>query len=564
VRPWARLTEDGDERIFAALESTVPNREQLVANTELASNMLEIRDGLRSYTLLEDLALNGQQEPGMYVPQYYRLEDPPLEEAGNNPGLPDGYWGWMAVRGNNRNKRRQELYEISSAEVLTGVPYKKLGEDHRDGIAVNPNYWLRALSHQLNREYTEARNGKNLVVRALRARQVAEVTAHLVIGSPTPHRLFNIVQSSNRRDHVHPPLDFAPNDRARALGRNVLSAYVAAGVLDEKIADVLAGAAPINELPGVPEGASISTMRDARSMRLLAELFPVDEVKRKLVRRALSEVAPSDLRLADINRRARAWSALTSQSYPNPWNPRVAEVFQRDARNGFTYSGRLLTELLETADTDDDAFEELITFRAPHWLAAFDLIDADRGSLSGQKIDDDDGVKADRVRRSVKNSLNALRKNRPVAVGLLRELAAAMDEGDRDPRRILESGEPDNKEASRAWFNRSFPKETGSRSYHRVRPEAAHEDVEAQPVQETPTQAVDRMIQSVDACIRDLTEGARNLSSSLGQLVESAQEAGLEHALPQQRADEFTLAITRTMGRLRTIPEMLAGMSDPD
>jgi hypothetical protein len=128
----------------------------------------------------------------------------------------------------------------------------------------------------------------------------------------------------------------------------------------------------------------------------------------------------------------------------------------------------------------------------------------------------------------------------------------------------LESGEPDNKEASRAWFNRSFPKETGSRSYHRVRPEAAHEDVEAQPVQETPTQAVDRMIQSVDACIRDLTEGARNLSSSLGQLVESAQEAGLEHALPQQRADEFTLAITRTMGRLRTIPEMLAGMSDPD
>jgi len=41
--------------------------------------------------------------------------------------------------------------------------------------------------------------------------------------------------------------------------------------------------------------------------------------------------------------------------------------------------------LLAVAENDDEAFEELIAFRAAHWLAAFDIIDADRGSLTGQK-----------------------------------------------------------------------------------------------------------------------------------------------------------------------------------
>ena len=183
-------------------------------------------------------------------------------------------------------------------------------------------------------------------------------------------------------------------------------------------------------------------MRDIRSMQLLRELFPVDQRKRLLIRRALSESPPSQLSAPEVNRRARAWSALTSESYPNPWNPRIAEVFQlADIRDGLDPSRRRLPELLAAAEDDDGAFEELIAFRAAHWLAAFDIIDADRGSLTGQKTDDE-GTQAARVRRTVKNNLMAMRNHRRKAVGVLRELASAMDEGDRRPRKVAESGEP--------------------------------------------------------------------------------------------------------------------------
>ncbi|MBT2487636.1 hypothetical protein J7E96_03615 [Streptomyces sp. ISL-96] len=576
VRPWRRISMDGEERSFAALESAAPSRKWLADNIEWAANELRNRDGARSHNLLEELALHGQQEPGMFVPQYHRLDAPAAEHG-------DGYWGWMAVRGNNRTMRRQELFGITSAQVLTGVPFATLGQYHKPGVAVNPHYWLGALSRKLNDEYQEAaRSGAaDPMAPALRARQVAEVQAHLVIGCPTPERLYSIVQGSNRRDHVHPPLEFAPNDRARALGRNVLGAYAAAGVLDTGLADVLAGTAPIAalpealsrldqdslafRLPELPEH-SVSTLRDARSMLLLAELFPGDgsgsKAKRELIRHALSEVAPGSLQLTDINRRARAWSALTSQSYPYPWNPRVAEIFQRDARKGFELSGRPLTELLKAADTDDAAFEELVTFRAAHWLAAFDLIDADRGSLAGQ-IDEEGGTKSNRVRRSVKNVLNALRHNRIMAVGLLRELAAAMDAGDRAPRRILPTGEPEPESdpANHAWFNRAFPKATGGQSHQRSTPPP--EDT-AEPVLETDAQAVARLTKAVEALVRDLADSSKDISACLRELAARAKDAGIDCALSESKADELVLSVSKTLGGLRLVPETLTGLSQPD
>ncbi|MGW2802366.1 hypothetical protein [Streptomyces sp. NPDC001269] len=42
--------------------------------------------------------------------------------------------------------------------------------------------------------------------------------AHLVIGTSTPQRLYRIVQMNNRRDRVHPPLEFDALYRPRALG----------------------------------------------------------------------------------------------------------------------------------------------------------------------------------------------------------------------------------------------------------------------------------------------------------------------------------------------------------
>src|SRR5207249_1861117 len=106
-----------------------------------------------------------------------------------------------------------------------------------------------------------------------------------------------------------------------------------------------------------------------------------------------------------VNRRLRAWSALTSESYPEPWNPRVADALPVAlAKEGVVLSGRSLQDLLTTADADADAFEELLLYRAPHWLAAFDLIDADRGSVGAQRGDSDtdqtvDNEESLRIRR---------------------------------------------------------------------------------------------------------------------------------------------------------------------
>ncbi|MFD5102843.1 hypothetical protein, partial [Streptomyces albidochromogenes] len=467
VRPWRGRDDQGREKIYAALESSALNRQSLIVNIEETSDELRRRDNVRPYDLLEDLVLNGQQEPGMYVPQMVRLEENAEHDEESGPTYPDAYWGWMAVRGNNRTQKRHEIFGLTSTEVLTGVPDAKLGRSG-EGIVLEPDVWLCEFSETLNKEHADAPDDEDphSASRARRAASVAVVDAHLVIGTATPQRLYRIVQMSNRRDHVHPPLEFDANDRSRALGRSVLGMYVAQGVLDEKTAEVLSGLAPVRDLPGASRGMAVSELRDLRSMRLLQELFPKDQHKRLLLRRVLSESPPSQLKGPEINQRARTWSALTSESYPRPWNPRIGEIFTTRAREGFDLSGRPLRELLAAADTDEDAFEELVAYRAAHWLAAFDVIDADRGSLAGQQSLDDAGMKVNRVRRSVTNCLQALRheRNRPMAVGLLRELAAAMDDGDRRPWRVSGSGRVlPNEEITPYWFDQNFPKETGMR-----------------------------------------------------------------------------------------------------
>ncbi|WP_329176296.1 hypothetical protein [Streptomyces sp. NBC_01477] len=585
VRPWSRLTEGGEEKVLAALESRVANREHLIANIDAAVHALQARDGFRSYDLREDLILNGQVEPCMHVPQQFLLDEGPPEDIDGNPSYPDSYWGWMAVRGNNRTRYRHEIFEVTSSEVVTGVPFRKLGQD-RDGLAVNPSYWLAQYSELLNAEYQTATENDEPVGRAHRAARVAIVESHLVIGTPTPQRLFRIVQGSNRRDHVHPPLEFAPNDRSRALGRSVLGAYTAGGVLDDEIADVLTGLAPITDLPDVPEGASVSALRDIRSMRLLIELFPTkaQSERRQLIQSALGEPPPYKMQLSDVNRRVRAWSALTSESYPNPWNPRVAEVFKRTSANdGVELTGRPLADLLATAESDDEAFEELLAYRAPHWLAAFDLIDADRGSLAGQKLDDE-GAKADRVRRSIANSVNAMRNNRITAIALLREIADAMDQGDRPPLQIGDDGMPTANRATRAWFNRTFSKESGTRSYRKraatdgimsgepISPasdaQVASTSAQASPngtdqaggatdAGESDTQALARLRREFERHILMLAEGVSELPEQLEDMSERAKAAGLDHAIGAQEANEWTLTVTRMLAQLRKIPEAI-------
>lgn len=623
VRPWMGVDDDGRTKCFAALESVVANRRTLIMNAEDAADELKKRDRVRTYDLEEDLVLNGQQDPGMYVPQQVRIEENPERDSDGNPLYPSAYWGWMAVRGNNRTQKRQSIFRLTSGEVLAGVPAKKLQREG-DEVICDPRDWLPEFSAMLNREFAETGAGEldpTSGSRAQRAAAIAVVDAHLVIGTPTPQRLYRIVQMNNRRDHVHPPLEFDALDRSRALGRSVLGMYVAQQVMDEKTAEVLSGLAPIRELPDASADMTVSELRDLRSMRLLQELFPVDPRKRHLLRRALSENPPSQLKSGEINQRARTWSALTSESYPAPWNPRVGEVFSTRAREGIVLSGRRLPDLLATADTDDDAFDELVSYRAAHWLAFFGIIEADRGSLDGQEAIDDAGERIRRSRRTIMNCLQALRyeKSRMMAVGVLKSLAAAMDDGDRRPWRVSSSGkEMVGREMTPLWFDSEFPKDTGTRPRKTANsspplittvtvptPLSSPKLPGLPPMTPTPSPAASAPVQPApqpapavsaqsEATATDETDGADSSAPSpeeplnletlvtrveerirglhaasaeigelLGHLADQSRAASVTQPIGRQQADRTVRLLNQTLSRLRRLPELMEEMTEP-
>ncbi|MEU8461358.1 hypothetical protein [Streptomyces sp. NPDC029003] len=614
VRPWSRTDDEGHEQFLAALESSAPNRQALIMDAEDAADALLKYDRLRKYDLGEDLVLNGQQEPGMYVPQYIRLQDDPEVDSEGNRLYPDAYWGWMAVRGNNRTQKRQSIFRLTSGEVLAGVPAEKLGRTE-GGVVCDPQVWLAEFSTLLNREFAASEEDLDpkTGARAHRAAAIAVVEAHLVVGTPTPQRLYRIVQMSNRRDHVNPPLEFDAVGRSRALGRGVLGMYVARRLMDEKSAEVLSGLAPIRELPAATADMTVSELRDKRSMALLQTLFPTDPLKRHLLQRALSENPPSQLKAAEIHQRARAWSALTSESYPRPWNPRIAEIFTTKIRDGVTLSERPLPELLAAADTDPDAFEELVAYRAVHWLAAFSLVEPDRGSLDGQEAIDDAGARVTRERRTVTNVLQALRheRKRMMAVGVLRSLVAAMDDGDRRPWRVSSNGvELQGREMTPLWFDMEFPKELGTRPRNTPArrptpvppstppstppPTPAPAHVSAPAPLSIPAPAVPHGVPSVpgavgvasalsrtgtapagvpvgaasgdalwaraEELIQGMSEGSAELRQTLGQLLDRAGSPPLGRG----RADAAVRRINQTVARLRELPELVEMLAEQE
>ncbi|MFI6739154.1 hypothetical protein ACIBI9_40060 [Nonomuraea sp. NPDC050451] len=565
LRTWTGITSKEVEQAYAALRAEVDSLKYLVSVIERAGNELEVSTGSRPYDLTEDLALNGQLEPCLLVAQQYVLREPP---TGNDERA--SFWTWAAVRGNNRTLARQELLGLTSAEVVTGVPAAKLGLPDNANVLVNPSFWISRLADRLNRELREAEAAGSSEAIAYRARKVAVVEAELVIGSDTPSRLYQIVQSTNRRDHVHPPLDFRPNDRARAVGRSVIAAYADGGLISDIEAEVLIGDRPVTALPDMPGHASISVQRDVRSMRLLEALFPSIEQaeRREKIRSVLSEPAPSQLSAVHMRQRLRAWSALTSVSYPNPWNPRVADVLRPSAaKDGVRLSGRSLPDLLNAAETDHQAFEELVVLRAPHWLAAFDIIDADRGSMGAQQLrmdaadpHDDSAESERRIRRSVTNAIAAMRADRARTVGLLRELAAAMDEG-RAPQPVDPDGRPESEStpASQAWFDRTFPKAVRSVG----RPSSVRMEIAAAP-EETDSAAVERLRGELSALLDSIRESIRSVPEVAEEIRERARGAGIARPLTRTRADEMVVQLAQMVRAMRELPDVILSLADTE
>ncbi|MFC4518364.1 hypothetical protein [Streptomyces ehimensis] len=427
-----------DGKPTTALSLTMQSIDRVVEVMGRASDLLAEGDGHRGYDLTNDLLLNGQEDPCLMVAQVYRT--------------PEGdFWAWPTVKGNNRTKSRHQILETDQATLLT---------------APDTTAALQLWTAERNAELKRAASDDDLARLAL---QVAVVEARLVVGCTKPELLYQTVQAGNRRDHIHANLGFTANNQDRAIGRRVLEEYRAAGIIDDTVFGVLAGDLPVTRLPECPPNAGICEQRDLRCMLLLAQFFPVagDSRRRPLIRKAMAEPHGELLNSQHTTERLRAYSALCSVSWPEAWNPRVDDktVPVANARIGVALSGKSAVELLAVADKDDDAFDELIRYRAPQWLAAFNLADADRGSMGAQANRGTDGSPgpSTRVRRSIPDVLAAMNARRTQAVGLLREMAAAMEEG-RIPQRVNAFGVlSEAGDADQAWFDDAFPKGTGLR-----------------------------------------------------------------------------------------------------
>lgn len=436
--PPIEVWRDPDGKLTAALSVTMPSADRVVEVIGRASELLAEGDGRRGYDLTADLRLNGQEDPCLMVAQVYRT--------------PEGdFWAWPTVKGNNRTKSRHQILNTDQAALLTapdlsGVLHLWVTERNAD------------LQHADSDEHP-----------ARLALQVGVVEARLVVGCTKPGLLYQTVQAGNRRDHIHANLGFTANDQDRAIGRRVLEKYRAAGIIDETMFGVLAGDLPVTRLSECPPDAGVCEQRDLRCMLLLAQFFPVaGDRRRSLIRKAMAEPEGEQLNSQHTTERLRAYSALCSVSWPVAWNPRVDDntVPVANARAGVVLSGSSAVKLLVVANKDDDAFGELLRYRAPQWLAAFKLADADRGSMGAQANRSADGEPGPsvRARRGIPDVLAAMNARRAQAVGLLREMAAAMEEG-RAPRRVDAFGTPSTagKLADQAWFDDAFPKGTGLR-----------------------------------------------------------------------------------------------------
>ncbi|QFY11522.1 hypothetical protein GBF35_37510 [Nonomuraea phyllanthi] len=428
-----------DGKPTAALSATMTSADRVVEVIGRSADLLAEGDGRRGYDLTADLLLNGQEDPCMMVAQVYRTPE------GN-------FWAWPTVKGNNRTKSRHQILNTDQAALL---------------MAPDVTAALRLWTAERNGELEHADSDEHPARLAL---QVAVVEARLVVGCTKPELLYQTVQAGNRRDHIHANLGFTANNQDRAIGRRVLEEYRAAGILDDTVFGVLAGDLPITRLPECPPDAGVCEQRDLRCMLLLAQFFPVagDNRRRPLIRKAMAEPDRERLNSQHTTERLRAYSALCSVSWPEAWNPRVDDktVPVANARLGVALGGKSAVQLLTVADKDDDAFDELLRYRAPQWLAAFKLADADRGSMAAQGnrgADNEPGASI-RARRGIPDVLAAMNARRVQAVGLMREMAAAMEEG-RAPRRVDPFGHADaaGKVADQAWFDNAFPKGTGVR-----------------------------------------------------------------------------------------------------
>jgi hypothetical protein len=123
---------------------------------------------------------------------------------------------------------------------------------------------------------------------------------------------------------------------------------------------------------------------------------------------------------------------------------------------------------------------------------------------------------------------------------------------------IGESGETLDKPASRAWFNKTFPKVAAAT---RAGTPAPQPDAAAAPP-ETDTEAVKRLHRELADVLTTLEEGVKLLPTIASQMRAHARAANIAQPLSDSRAQSAALQVTALLQPLRELPEVLLALGN--
>ncbi|MCD0445827.1 hypothetical protein LO763_19650 [Glycomyces sp. A-F 0318] len=438
-----------------------------VASAKL-SNLIDITDealrradGRRGYSLEDDLATFGQHETTLHA-----VLDRHLVETDAGRRQVRHVVDLTAIKGANRSRARQLLFELTMKDVIYGIERNRLGIEGTGRVA-DPTIWVPAFANQLRVAFDQPEHPLHQM--AVKAQQVATVNMQIIVGTESADDFHNQVFDPNRVDHRRPPLDYDVLEKSESDMRAVLRALKHNGWMTEETRAWLAGEGP--DPDRVPSEDFVSG-RDRRDRALYAATFPQNPEQAAVVRHVLGEPARSATNQDHMRNRLRMLSSAISAGYRHRWNPRVFDgllpaKFLKDGKNltGIPEWYSVL-DGLQTAHSDSELLD-FVTTRGIHWLAEFEIIEADRGSMEAQSREgadaNGDTLADKKVRRSATNARTAMLANPDRAVALLRELAHAANTGER-PRQIDDDGQPiPGTIADKWWFDQVFPKAKGRR-----------------------------------------------------------------------------------------------------
>ncbi|MFF2819579.1 hypothetical protein ACFVT9_29170 [Kitasatospora cineracea] len=511
-------SEDGTALPYLTTAQPVPAA-TLNSLLGIMDKALDTADQGRTYNLCDDLRTFGQHTSTLHVPLLRNIAEVHAGQPTTRQVV-----DLVAITGSNRSRARLRLHGLTAEQISFGIPTSRLflndpkpGEPARPSHIADPSTWVPAYSNALRDAYDKPDHPLHGTARD--AAMVATVQLKIIVGaeaSTAAGELHNTVFDPNRTDHRRPPLDYPIAEKSSADMRAVLRDATTRGRIMEVQRAWLAGEGTAPD--GVPSNALDA--RDVRERALWAMAFPEDREHDREVAQVLGEPKRYNTGAKDVGLRLRMVSAAVALGYRNRWNPRLIDgVFGYNFIKDGHHQADLphWTDALIAAANNTTDLRQFLNTRGLHWLAAYDLIEADRGSADAQK----------EGRRSGVNARNAmLEPGRSVrAVGLLWEVARAMEHG-RPPRQVDADGAPvEGSRADQTWFNQVFPKVTKARAKGKGKGVGSRTD--ATPPNQPPPSKQQVLVGAQNVLVHQATSALPSAVQNLVRATRSTVDAGL-------------------------------------